>query len=213
MSDLAGKTSQVTANGAPRTAGGRQPNPVYELFVLGELIVQPLHGYVLHEIVNMILGPFHRLGWGTIYPLIRRLEQEGFITSQVQKRREGLLQTQRGPARKVYTLTESGRARFLALMLDPGDYNPDYPNLFAMKFTKFGYLTPAQQLAVLEHYQTFLLTLREHYVTVGSQVEHNPEILEVERYYILRLVEDRVGTLEKELAWLDSQIADTTKLH
>jgi len=139
-----------------RTAGGRQPNPVYELFVLGELMVQPLYGYLLHEIVNMILGPFHRLSWGTLYPLIRGLEQEGFITSQVQKRRAGLLQTERGPSRKVYALTETGQTRFLALMLDPGDYNPDYPNLFAMKFTKFGYLTPAQRLAVLEHYRTFL---------------------------------------------------------
>src|SRR3989442_4739910 len=117
---------------ALRTAGGRQPNPVYELFVLGELMVQPLYGYLLHEIVNMILGPFHRLSWGTLYPLIRGLEQEGFITSQVQKRRAGLLQTERGPSRKVYALTETGQTRFLALMLDPGDYNPDYPNLFAM---------------------------------------------------------------------------------
>jgi DNA-binding PadR family transcriptional regulator len=212
MSDLEGKTSRRTANGPPRTAGGRQPNPVYELFVLGELMVQPLHGYVLHEIVTMIFGPFHRLSWGTLYPLIRRLEQEGFIASQVQKRREGLFQTERGPERKVYTLTETGRARFLTLVLNPGDYNPDYPNLFAMKFTKFGYLTPAQRLAVLEHYRTFLLTLRDHFRTVGSQVEHNPEIIEIERPYILRLVESRVGALEKELAWLDSQIAGTTNL-
>ena len=175
-------------------------------------MVQPLHGYLLHEIINMILGPFHRLSWGTLYPLIRRLEHEGFIASQVQKRRKGPLQVERGPARKVYTLTETGRARFLALMLDPGDYNPDYPNLFAMKFTKFGYLTPSQRLAVLEHYRTFLLTLRDHYRTVGSQVEHNPEILEIERHYIERLVEYRVGTLEQELTWLVSQITDTTKL-
>jgi DNA-binding PadR family transcriptional regulator len=175
-------------------------------------MVQPLHGYLLHEIINMILGPFHRLSWGTLYPLIRRLEHEGFIASQVQKRREGLFQTEQGPARKVYTLTETGRARFLALMLDPGDYNPDYPNLFAMKFTKFGYLTPSQRLAVLEHYRTFLLTLQEHYRKVGIQVEHNPEIIEIERSYIVRLVEYRVGTLEQELIWLNSQIADTTNL-
>lgn len=208
MSDPESTVSLETSTSPTRTAGGRQPNPVYELFVLGELMVQPLHGYMLHEIVNMILGPFHRLSWGTLYPLIRRLEQEGFITSQVQKRRAGVLQTERGPSRKVYTLTETGRARFFSLMLDPGDYNSDYPNLFAMKFTKLGYLTPAQRLAVLEHYRTFLLTLRDHYRTVGSQVVHNPEITEIERPYILRLIEDRVGTLEQELAWLDSQMTE-----
>ena len=210
MSDSEGNTSLETATSPTRIVGGRQPNPMYELFVLGELMVQPLHGYLLHEIVNMILGPFHRLSWGTLYPLIRRLEQEGLITSTTEKRREGLFQAERGPARKAYTLTETGRARFFALMLDPGDYNPDYPNLFAMKFTKFGYLTPAQRLAVLEHYRTFLITLRDHYRTVKSQVVDNPEIMEIERPYILRLLEDRVGTLEQELTWLDSQIADTT---
>ncbi|HEV2656049.1 MAG TPA: PadR family transcriptional regulator [Ktedonobacteraceae bacterium] len=210
MLDPQSKTLQETTALSPRTAGGRQPNPVYELFVLGELMVQPLYGYVLHEIVNKILGPFHRLSWGTIYPLIRRLEQEGFLTSQVQKRREGFLQTERGPLRKVYSLTEVGHGRFFALMLAHGDYNPDYPDLFAMKFTKFGYLTPAQRLAILEHYRTFLLISRDHYREVGNQVLHNPEIIEIERPYVLRLVEGRVGTLEKELSWLDSQITDTT---
>ncbi len=210
MTDPESNVLLETSTSRTRTAGGRQPNPMYELFVLGELMVQPLYGYLLHEIVNMILGPFHRLSWGTLYPLNRRLEQEGLIISETEKRREGFLQAERGPARKVYTLTETGRARFFALMLDPGDYNMDYPNLFAMKFTKFGYLTPVQRLAVLEHYRTFLLTLRDHYRTVGSQVVHNPEIMEIERPYILRLLEDRVGTLEQELTWLDSQITDTT---
>jgi DNA-binding PadR family transcriptional regulator len=210
MTDPESNALLETSTSHTRTTGGRQPNPVYELFVLGELMVQPLYGYLLHEIVNMILGPFHRLSWGTLYPLIRRLEQEGLIISETEKRREGFLQAERGPARKVYTLTETGRARFFTLMLDPGDYNADYPNLFAMKFTKLGYLTPAQRLAVLEHYRNFLLVLQEHYHTVGSQVSHNPEIMEIERPYIVHLVEYRVRTLEEELAWLDSQITEMT---
>ncbi len=210
MPDPERNVSLDTSAGRTGPAGGRKPNPVYELFVLGELMVQPLHGYLLHEIVNLILGPFHRLSWGTLYPLIRRLEEEGLITSQVQQRRAGVLQPERGPARKVYTLTEKGRARFFVLMLDPGDYTPDYLDLFAMKFTKFGYLTPAQRLTVLEHYRTFLLTLRDHYRTVGRQVAQEAEIIEIERHYILRLLEDRVGTLEHQLAWLDRQLADTT---
>ena len=191
-------------------AGGRQPNPVYELFVLGELMVQPLYGYLLHEIANMIFGPFHRFSWGTIYPLIRRLEQEGLITSETQKRRVGLLQAERGPSRKVYSLTEAGKVRFFSLMLDPGTYNQDFPNLFVMKFTKFGYLTPAQRLTVLQQYRTFLCILQDHYSTVGSAVAHNPEVTEIERPYIVRLLENRRGTLETELVWLDNQIIGMT---
>lgn len=203
--ELLGKSTSRT-----RTTGGRQPNPMYELFVLGELMVQPMHGYLLHEVVNMILGPFHRLSWGTLYPLIRRLEQEGLITSQIEKRRGEFLLAERGPSRKVYTLTEAGRARFFSLILDPGDYNPDYPNLFAMKFSKFGYLTPPQRLAILEHYRTYLLTLRDHYRTLNHQVPHDPEVREAERPYIMRFLESRVHIFEEELAWLDQQIAELT---
>jgi DNA-binding PadR family transcriptional regulator len=210
MPDPERTASTDVSTGRTRPAGGRQPNPVYELFVLGELMVQPLHGYLLHKIVNLILGPFHRLSWGTLYPLIRRLEREGFITSTVQKQRDSRFPTEPGSSRKEYMLTEAGRARFFALMLDPGDYTPDYPDLFAMKFTKFGYLTPAERLTVLEHYRTFLLTLRDHYRTVGSQVAQEAEIVETERAYILRLLEEHGGTLEHQLAWLDRQIADTS---
>jgi DNA-binding PadR family transcriptional regulator len=208
MPDPGRNASPPPSPGRPRRAGGRQPNPVYELFVLGELLVQPLHGYVLHEIVNLILGPFHRLSWGTLYPLIRRLEDEGLITSQTQEPRVGVLQRERGSARKVYTLTEQGHERFLSLMLDPGDYTPDYPDLFAMKFTKFGYLTPAQRRAVLDQYCTFLLTLRDHYRTVEGHVAQETEILETERPYILRWLEERIGTLERQLAWLERQMAE-----
>jgi DNA-binding PadR family transcriptional regulator len=173
-------------------------------------MVQPLHGYLLHEIVNMILGPFHRLSWGTLYPLIRRLEAEGLVTAQAQPRRSGVLKTGSAPVRTVYTLTEQGRARFVDLMLDPGVYSPDYPNLFAMKFTKLGYLAPAQRLAVLEPYRTYLLTLRDHYETVRSRVAQEAEITETERRYILRWLEARVSTLELQLVWLERQIADLT---
>jgi DNA-binding PadR family transcriptional regulator len=180
---------------------------VYELFVLGELMVQPLHGYLLHQIVNMILGPFHRLSWGTLYPLIRRLEHEGLIASDERQRREDRSPIGPGLSRKRYALTEAGRARFLALMLEPGDYSPDYPDLFAMKFTKFGYLTPEQRLTVLEQYRTFLVTLRDHYQTVAGRVAGEAEIVERERPYILGWLDHRSGTLERQLDWLDHQIA------
>ncbi|HEY7416807.1 MAG TPA: hypothetical protein VH593_16595, partial [Ktedonobacteraceae bacterium] len=76
--------------------------------------------------------------------------------------------------------------------------------------SKFGYLTPPQRIAVLEHYRTFLLTLRDHYRTLSQQVPHNPEVMEVERPYIMRFLESRVHIFEEELAWLDHQVAELT---
>src|SRR6266581_2037840 len=133
-----------------RTTGGRSPNPAYELFVLGELTGSPQYGYKLHGIIQRILGPFHRLSWGTLYPLIRRLEQQGLITSEIELR--DTTQEEGGQSRKIYRLTENGRARFFALMLDPGEYNADYEDLFAVKLYRFSLLTSAQQLVVLQQY-------------------------------------------------------------
>ena len=110
-----------------QAASGRNANPVYELFVLGELITGPHHGYRLYEIIQRILGPFQRLSWGTLYPLIRRLEQQGFLVSEVGQHPAHVSEG-RGPQRKVYRITERGRERFFALMLDPGEYGRDLPS-------------------------------------------------------------------------------------
>ena len=52
---------------------------MYELFVLGELMDGPHHGYLLREILGRLLGPFRHISCGVLYPLIRQLEREGLI--------------------------------------------------------------------------------------------------------------------------------------
>ena len=64
---------------------------VYELFVLGELMEQPMYGYLLHEIAGRILGPYSPLSWGIIYPLINKLEPEKFdaeMEDRIRRHRE-----------------------------------------------------------------------------------------------------------------------------
>src|SRR5689334_12720784 len=195
--------------GQDRTTGGRSPNPAYELFVLSELMSGPTYGYKLHDIIRRILGPFHRLSWGTLYPLIRKLERQGLIISEVERQRDSMLQEERRQPRKQYRITESGQVRFFALMLDPGEYNSDYPDLFAVKFIRFGLLTPAQRLIVLQQYREFLTTLQDHYQKGSQRVVQNAGISEHERPYILRFADYRTRTLEEELAWLDRQIEET----
>src|SRR5258708_23647525 len=71
--------------GRPLTRGMRPL--IYELFVLGELLVQPMSGSFLHETARRILGPFRPLSWGIISPLLRRLEQQWLVTSVIAPRR------------------------------------------------------------------------------------------------------------------------------
>src|SRR5215510_9216586 len=86
---------------------------LYELFVLGELIGGPHHGYLLHEILSKILGPFRTASWGALYPLIHRLEEDGFIVPDMKTKRsdsEG-----KRSRRYIYRITKTGRDRFQEL--------------------------------------------------------------------------------------------------
>ena len=52
---------------------------------------------------------------GTLYPILKRLEADGLVTTQW---REGEL----GPGRKYYRLTDSGRARLLEVAADWSEF-------------------------------------------------------------------------------------------
>lgn len=77
---------------------------VLELCVLALLIRRDFYGYELvHQISENI-----DIAEGTIYPLLRRLTQEGYFTTYLQESAEG-------PPRKYYRLTVKGREYATAL--------------------------------------------------------------------------------------------------
>jgi len=63
-----------------------------------------------YELVDSISEKFH-IAEGTVYPLLRRLTQEGFFTTY-------LKESQEGPPRKYYQLTEQGRRYMNDLILE-----------------------------------------------------------------------------------------------
>ncbi|EEG78989.1 PadR family transcriptional regulator [Dethiobacter alkaliphilus] len=71
---------------------------VLELCVLALLAQKDRYGY---ELVNEISKNI-AISEGTIYPLLKRLKDGGFFTTYIQE-------SQEGPPRKYYQLTELGR--------------------------------------------------------------------------------------------------------
>jgi DNA-binding PadR family transcriptional regulator len=192
--------------GRPLTRGMRPL--LYELFVLGELMVQPMSGSFLHETARRILGPFRPLSWGIISPLLRRLEQQGLVTSVIVQRRAGLPPAGRGQPPRSYAMTPAGRERFLSLLLTPSAYSRDTPEEFVIKLTKFQFLTPAQRVTVLQWYRSYQDLLRRSYQEARDYVRHNSEITEGERAWIIRSIEYRLHRVQAERSWLDQRIAE-----
>ena len=89
---------------------GKEPSHGYQLRVVQEVLLALLageasHGYDLRARVQLALGPLaDALNAGHVYVTLNRLEKAGLVTS------ERVGQADR-PDRKVYELTEPGRAR------------------------------------------------------------------------------------------------------
>ena len=62
----------------------------------------PQHGYGLARRIEQISGDAFSVNYGTLYPALLKLEQEGFVTSEW-----GVSDTNRRA--KFYTLTRAGR--------------------------------------------------------------------------------------------------------
>ena len=180
---------------------------IYELFVLGELLDGPRHGYQLREILSRLLGPFRQISWGMLYPLIRQLEREGLLASESESIAE---EPERGGAsarqRKPYAITATGRERFYALMIEQGDYSADYRELFIVKLNNFDYLSPGQQLAVLWQYRGYL-QVEDFYLSGGQQhVLNNPYLSDQHRVHILHIMSFRWSGIQGEMHWIEEQI-------
>jgi DNA-binding PadR family transcriptional regulator len=96
---------------------GKEPSHGYQLRVVQEVLLALLareasHGYDLRARVQLALGPLaDALNAGHVYVTLNRLEKAGLVTS------ERVGQADR-PDRKVYELTEPGRARVVEWLAD-----------------------------------------------------------------------------------------------
>lgn len=80
---------------------------VLELCVLSLLHRKDFYGYELVEKISRFIN----ISEGTIYPLLRRFRTEGYVTTYLEE-------SQEGPPRKYYKLTERGMESFEELELE-----------------------------------------------------------------------------------------------
>jgi PadR family transcriptional regulator, regulatory protein PadR len=78
-----------------------------DLLILKTLAPEPMHGWALSQLIQQQSENILRVGQGSLYPALQRLEQQGWIAS------EWKTTDQNRPA-KFYTLTASGRRALTA---------------------------------------------------------------------------------------------------
>ncbi len=173
---------------------------MYELSILATLMEKVAHGYLIAQIINDIIGPYAKISFGRLYPLLAKLEQQGFIAAYSAGE-----ESKRSQSGHRYQITESGRKRFHDLMMDTRSHLGDYRLVFFQKFCVFDHLTSGERLFLVEHYmhycQTHVLHIRAEIDDLQRQEKQDrPAQLE----NVLVVMRHQAQQWEAELVWAKS---------
>jgi len=171
---------------------------VLELAVLGLLQENPMHGYELRKRLSGVLGTFHAISYGSLYPCLKDLEARGLLVEDGEAATGAPLSGRRG--RIVYRLTAEGKEHFQALI---GEAGPDTweDERFGVRLAFFGRTEASVRLRILEGRRS---RLEERLDALRSSLARTRERLDG---YTLELQQHGLESVEREVRWLDELIA------
>ncbi len=178
---------------------------MYELYILGELMDQPLHGYLLHTILNRVVGPVRTISWGVLYPLIHGLEENNLIE---QAKREMEEPAAKGRKKKTYQLTRLGKERFYRLMEEPIEYKTDYELHFYIKLSNLDHVDNEVKLVIYHQYKDYLRYINRHVEELKEHVLTEENIPKREVPNILNVVEHRFSHNKLSEEWVTQKITE-----
>lgn len=173
---------------------------MYELFILGELMDKPTHGYLLQYVLDKVIGPNRKLSWGVLYPLIQRMTEEGYV-KQILDEEGG-----RGRPRKIISLTDKGRVRFHHLMEESIPYDQTAEDTFDIKVSNFHHVRKEVQQVILEQFEGYLYFLLKHLDDNHAIITSNDAISKYEKRSIERVLQRRREKLDAELNWVHNEL-------
>ncbi|MBI5570054.1 MAG: PadR family transcriptional regulator [Desulfomonile tiedjei] len=131
--------------------------------LLGFLMKKSMTGYDLKKAFSISFLFFSGLSYGSIYPALRKMENQGMISKR--------LEIQDGaPNRKVYTITEAGKRAFLDSLRSPFAF--ELPkSTFLMRLFFFAHLPPEERRAFARQHLDSIEQLRAQLESARPEVE------------------------------------------
>lgn len=131
--------------------------------ILGFLMYGNQTGYNLRKLFSISFSFFSGLSYGSIYPALKKMEQEGLITMK--------MEIQDGtPNRKVYTITDAGRSFFTNALKEPVPFERP-KNSFLMRLFFFSFLPPSDRLKAARQYLADIRKLDEELESSRGEIE------------------------------------------
>ena len=188
---------------------GRNRTGVLEFAVLGLLHRAPMHGYQLSKQLNSLLGAFRALSYGTLYPCLNKLFEEGLIAKEgdvpapartAATARGGVAKTTKGRSKIVYRLTAEGKERLQDLLAESGPASWEDEE-FGVHFAFFGQTRADIRLRILEGRRS---RLEDRVEGVRAALARTAERVDS---YTLELQRYGLESVEREVRWLNELIA------
>ncbi len=194
-----------------------------EFAILGILHEAPLHGYELRKRLSQVLGTFHAISFGSLYPALKALSAAGLVSEAATSEEEPELapagrgamaktaaaSTRRGKATKAepiarrsritYSITAAGELRFATLLSESGPSAWDDDG-FGVHFAFFGRADRNVRTNILEGRR---MRLAERRALMRDSLTRTRERVDA---YTLELQRHGLESVERELRWLDDLI-------
>ncbi|MBI5666641.1 MAG: PadR family transcriptional regulator [Chloroflexi bacterium] len=170
-----------------------------ELTILSLVAEGPRYGYEIQQIIDERgLREWLTIGFSSIYYILNKLEQQNIVTSRLQP--EG-----RGPARKVYSITEAGRGILQTAIADLLRQPRALGSGFELGLANLRALKPRQVYQVLRHHRS---DLQYNLDAVEKAWQRHQQEGTANGDHILALYTHSIAVMRAELEWLDTFLND-----
>ncbi|MBA3419133.1 MAG: PadR family transcriptional regulator [Geodermatophilaceae bacterium] len=175
-----------------------------EMAILGLLNEAPMHGYELRKRVLALLGGFRALSYGSLYPALRRMREQGWICVQDPADVSRALPADAPPltgkrGKVVYALTAEGKERFQELLTEGGPEAWE-DERFGVRFAFFAQTDVDVRLRILEGRRRRVEERRD-----GLRASLARTRERVDRY-TLELQHHGLESVDREVRWLSELI-------
>lgn len=173
-----------------------------EIAVLGLLSQEPMHGYYIRKVLTEMTGGLFGVSYGSLYPILNRLEDSGYIQSS----EENAPLLGRRKARKVYEVTPAGTQYFQDLLADINK-NAFNDEDFGIRLAFFDKTPPTARLQLLEGRRRLLEERRDR--LMGSVDDPGAPLSQPKLKtspYSMGLHELTLDSTKREIAWVNKLI-------
>jgi PadR family transcriptional regulator AphA len=170
--------------------------------LLGLLTIESMSGYDLGQTIRESIGHFWNESYGQIYPNLKKLAAEGFVTSKIEQKKGK-------PDRYIYSITKKGRERLVKwLAVSP---QPEVPrNEMLLKLFFGTQVSPDIPIGYLKRMLETERAALERFRQIQAAIIKNKQYPDTPYWKMAA----RFGETEMEahLRWADETLAELKKI-